>query len=82
MGAGRGRPVSVAQVPQEVETRVVGMTEKSGKLARRLASRIEPFASEQERLEALDNFRKWIGKLEQWQEGMCLKIRVTKRDLN
>lgn len=52
------------------------------KLARKLASRIEPFASEQERLEALDNLRKWIGKLKQWQEGTCLKIRVTKRDLN
>ena len=56
--------------------------EEKKKLARKPASRIEPFASEQERLEALDNFRKWIGKLEQWQEGMCLKIRVTKRDLN
>ena len=56
--------------------------EERKKLARKLASRIEPFASEQERLEALDNIRKWIGKLEQWQEETRLKIRVTKRDLN
>ena len=56
--------------------------EERKKLARKLASLIEPFASEQERLEALDNIRKWIGKLEQWQEETRLKIRVTKRDLN
>ena len=56
--------------------------EKKEKLARRLAQRIEPFASEQERLEALDNLRKWIGKLEHWQDEIRLRIKVSKRDLN
>ena len=52
------------------------------KIGRGLASRIEPFASEQERLDALENLRNWIEKLEHWQDEIRLKIKVSKRDLN
>jgi hypothetical protein len=52
--------------------------DKRGRLERRLS----PFSSEEDRLDALENLRKWIEKLEGWRGEIHLGIEVSKRDLN
>ena len=49
-----------------------------GKLERRL----NPFSSEEDRLDALENLRNWIEKLEDWRGEIRLRVEVSKRDLN
>ena len=82
MGPGGGGALPLAQVLEEVGIRVVEMLNEKKRPARKLEKRIEPFASEQERLDALENLRNWIEKLEHWQDEIRLKIKVSKRDLN
>ena len=64
---------------------MVRMTKKSQEERRReLADRLEPFETEEERQEAVRNLRRWIAKLQDWDEehNWNLKIRVSDRDLN
>ena len=81
MGPSGGGALPVAQIPEKVETRMVGMKDKHDERARKLEKRVKPFANERHRLDALENLRKWIAKLEQWDE-IRLTVRVTPRDLN
>lgn len=81
MGPSGGGALPVAQIPEEVENRMGGMKDKHEEQARKLEKRVKPFENEQDRLDALENLRKWIAKLEKWDE-MRLTVRVTPRDLN
>lgn len=58
------------------------MKNQSQDQRRQLERHLNPFSSEQERLDALENLRKWIEKLENWKGISRLSIQVTKRDLN
>ena len=58
------------------------MNNKDQDTRRKLEKHLNPFSSEQERLDALENLRRWIEKLEDWKGISRLSIQVTKRDLN
>jgi|GEM_PF-2093154 len=58
------------------------MDNKKQDKIRKLKQRLEPFASEQERKEALESFRNWIEKLEEWNNKPGLSVRISERDLN
>jgi hypothetical protein len=58
------------------------MENKNQHKKRRLEDRLTPFSSEKERLDALENLRNWIEKLEDWRGEIRLRVEVSKRDLN
>ena len=60
------------------------MDKKSQDRTEKLRRQIEPFASEEERRHAVENFRCWIAKLRDWDEenGWKLHIKISRRDLN
>ena len=83
MGIGRtGVGIASCGSTQKEVTGGSVMENKKQDKTRKLEQRLEPFASEKERLEALERFRNWVEKLKEWKSTQGLSVHISERDLN